>query len=359
VRDGTKPTIHDVARRAGVSSITVSRVINASAPVNKATRKRVEAAMKALDYIPNAFAQGLKGRSTCTIGLVVGDVQNPFFTMIARGVEDVALSEGYSVILCNSDDDPEKQDTYLDVLRRKRVDGLIITPAGDDPELIIDWKKRVGPVCILDRTLSGLNVTESKVDLVRGENTETSESLVSHLLGHGHKKIGILGGPPSISTARERLRGYRNALQKAGIEPSHLFERVGQFTVKSGRSTALSLLQSSSPPTAIFAANNLLAMGALVAAKELGLSVPEEIALVAFENVSLVPELSPLLTSAAQPAMLMGQRAAKFLLERLSADSDLDGRELVLPTEITIRGSCGCLDPNTSAKFENRFYQYV
>src|SRR5882757_6846412 len=167
-------TVHEVARRAGVASITVSRVLNEHASVSDATRRKVQAVMRELDYVPNALAQSLKGQSSRTLGLVVGDVSNPFFTQLARGLEDAATAAGYSVILCNSDDDAKKERAYLEILARRRVDGLVLTPSQTDPAPVIEWARRSGPVCLVDRPVAGLDFHAAGIDIVRGESLHSA-----------------------------------------------------------------------------------------------------------------------------------------------------------------------------------------
>jgi len=347
------PTIHDVARRAGVASVTVSRYLNASGPVSPAVRARVEAAIAELGYVPNALARGLKSRSTRTLGLVVSDVTNPFFTSIARGIEDVAHVQGYSVILCNTDENISKQETYLGILYSKQVDGLLLTPAGDEPEAIAAWRRRCGPLCIIDRIPAGLEHRSLGIDIVRGDSLNAAEELVGHLVSHGHRRIGLVNGPPDIFTARERRLGYRRALQNVNISPDPVLEHHGPFKIEAGRSATGVLLEASCPPTAIFATNNFLAIGALCAIREHGLHVPEDIAIVAFDEIPQMELVAPFLTVARQPAAEIGRRATELLLERLTDERRdgksaavptqfREGRELILETNIVLRHSCGC-----------------
>jgi LacI family transcriptional regulator len=336
-------TIHDVARRAGVASITVSRALTGHAPVSAATRARIEAAIRELKYVPNVLARGLKGRSTRTLGLVVTDVTNPFFTLVARGVEDAAHEAGYSVILCNSDRSAAREALYLEVLHSKQVDGLVLTPIGRR-ELILQWH-RERPVCLIDRTLRGLGWRKVGMDLVRADSVEGARALVDHLLGHGHRRIGLVNGPLVISTARDRREGYRRALAAAGVAADRALERHGLFSFPVGEEMGADLLAARPRPTAIFAGNPLLAIGVMAAAQKHGLHVPDDLALATFDGVPQLEAVLPFFTAAVQPAYQMGQRAARQLLERLAwraKGEDPPGRETLFETDLMIRRSCGC-----------------
>jgi LacI family transcriptional regulator len=313
-------TIHDVAARAGVSAVTVSRALNASAPVSAATRRRIEAAIEELGFVPNALAQGLKSRSTRTIGLVVTDVTNPFFTSIARGVEDVAHAAGYAVILCNTDEDMAKQDVYLDMLRAKRVDGLLLVPAGKDVRPLLHWRRVSGPLCLLCRTIPGLDEAEAEIDVVYGENLRAAEALVSHLVEHGHRRIALVNGPRQLSTAAERLDGYRRALQRAGLPLDPALERCGYFTVEYGREAAAELLALPAPPTAFFATSNFLTVGVLAALRDNGLEAPRDVALVGMNDIPQMALIDPRITVGAQPAAEIGRQATTYLLERIAQE---------------------------------------
>jgi LacI family transcriptional regulator len=347
-------TIHDVARRAGVSSITVSRVLNGSAPTSEAARRRVEAAIRELGYVPNELAQSLKAHATRTIGLMVTDVSNRFFTAVARGVEDVAHAAGYCVILCNTDEDPAKQRLYLDMLGRKRVDGLVVAPVGDDlgehNRALVAWARRHGPLCLVDRELPGVDCQQEGIDAVRTDNAATAARLVAHHIAHGHRRNAIVNGPAEVYTAAQRLAGYRQALQEAGIPADPSLEWHGQFTTDSGYAGAVAMLGLKQPPTAFFAANNFCTIGVLAALREYRVRVPGRCAVVGFDDIPELALVEPFLTVASQPASAIGRQAASCLLERIrsrrtpgaAGAEAVPGRRLVLPTEIIIRRSCGC-----------------
>ena len=332
-------TIQDVAHRAGVSAMTVSRVVNNQARVALATRQRVQQAIKELGYVPNGLARGLlQGRSR-TIALVVSDISNPFFTLIARGVEDVAQRCGYAVILGNSDETVEKERQYINVMLENRVDGLLIAPAGHGSRKVLDSLKQSGTKFVLiDRHVEGI-----MADLVEGDNVAGARQLTAHLLSLGHQRIALVNGSLAVSTARDRLLGYQEALQAVGIQPD-LVRIVGNsYKRESGRDAAreLLLLPDEQRPTAIVATNNFLAVGVIEALRESSVRVPEDMAVVCFDDIELASALDPFLTVVAQPARTFGTLAAQFLIDRLRGEEDLAPRRVVLPPELTVRMSCG------------------
>ncbi len=332
------PTIRDVARQAGVAPITVSRVINNSGYVSQGTRARVEAAITDLRYVPNTLARSLRFKKTRVLALIVTDITNPFWTTVARGVEDLANEHGFNVILCNTDEDEAKQNAYLQVLLQKRVDGFLLVPARSAAEPVLTIQAQNVPVVVLDRQIPG-----AAVDIVRSDSEGGAYRLIRYLLALGHRRIAVLSGPQTISTAVDRVAGYRRALANAGLPPSAELVFYGAYNIESGHQNALRALASTPRPTALFAANNFIAIGALRALDEIGLRVPEDIALVCFDDVPLWLQINPFLTMASQRAYLMGQRATELLLERLASHNPTDPREIVLPVDIVIRKSSGSI----------------
>lgn len=330
------PTIRDVAERAGVSPITVSRVINNSGYVSQETRSRVEAAIAELQYVPNSLARSLRFKRTHTLALVLTDITNPFWTTVARGVEDAASQCGFNVILCNTDENEAKQSEYLHVLLQKQVDGFLLVPARSTPEPITLIQSQKVPAVVLDRQVPG-----AQVDIVRGDSEGGAYQLVQLLLSLGHRRIAMLSGPVSISTAADRVSGYRRALQEAGLEAQAELICYGEYTQESGYQMARKALSLMPRPTALFAANNFIAIGALRALREMGIRVPEDMALVSFDDIPPAFVIEPFLTVAAQPAYEMGRRATELLLARLSGQAPPEYQEIVLPTEIIVRRSSG------------------
>lgn len=329
-------TIQDVATHAGVAPITVSRVLNHSGYVSEATRQRVEAAAAELDYVPNLLARGLRSNRTNTLALVLTDITNPFWTTVARGVEDAARARGFSVILCNTDENEAKQAQYVDVLIRKRMDGFLLAPARSTPDPIHKIQKQANaPVVVLDRRIAG-----AEVDLVCGDSYGGSYALTRYLLDLGHRQIGVLSGPQTVSTAAERVAGYVAALQETGVELCSELIQYGEYTVESGYAMMRQLLCAASQPTAIFATNNFIAIGALQQLREAGLRVPADISLVGFDDLPMSWNTEPFLTVAVQPAYEIGQQAANLLIDRITQQDTSEPREIILPAELVIRQSC-------------------
>jgi LacI family transcriptional regulator len=327
-------TIRDVARRAGVAPITVSRVLNNSGYFSQEIKARVDRAAAELNYVPNLLARSLRSHRTNTLALVLSDVTNPFWTTVARGAEDAASREGFTVFLCNSDENERKQEEYLAVLLRKRVDGILLVPARSTPEPVRMIQRQGIQVVVMDRSVPG-----AQVDVVRGSSLQAAQLLMRHLLQLGHRRIAVLSGPEQVSTARERVDGARQALVEAGLAPNSLVVLYHGYTVDSGYRMARQALALTPRPTAFFAANNFIAIGAIQALRECNLRVPTDLSLVAFDDLPISWMAEPFLTVAAQPAYEMGRRATELLLQRI-ADPNSPWQEVVLPMELIIRQSC-------------------
>lgn len=331
-------TIHDVAQRAGVSPVTVSRVINGVANVNPETRARVERAIRELGYLPNRAARSLRVRQTHTLALLVPDITNAFWTTVARGVEDAAQTRGYSVLLCNTDENPLKQSSYLEAVLQQRVDGVILAPCDTDPSRLAALQIHQTPAVLIDR-----RVTDWDGDWVISDSLGGARALVEHLVHLGRRSIAMVTGPRGTSTAEDRVAGYRLALLSAGLAFDPRLVRYGEFRAPSGREQIHRMLDEGLRPDAILAANNVLAMGVLEALNERGLSVPQEVALVCFDDLPDLAQFFPFLTVAAQPAYDMGLNAAQLLLSRIDAAGPLQPRQVVLPVRLILRYSCGRL----------------
>jgi len=327
-------TVSDVARRAGVSTMTVSRVINESGAVSPDTRARVNGAILELGYMPNVLARQLRSMRTRMIALVVTDIRNPFFTTIASGVEDTARARGYAVMFCSTYDSEVDESEYVRVLIQRRVDGVLLVPACGGGSSVQLLQKHGLPTVVLDRHL-----VDASVDEVRADSKGGAYEGVRHLVELGHRQIAILSGPQGVSTSTDRVAGYLEALMEASIAGDRGQILFGEFTEASGYSMARQVIEAKPRPTAIFAANNFIAFGAMRAIREAGLRVPDDISLVAFDDLPPEWVFDPMLTVVTQPAYEIGTKAAELLLERLGGDAPDCPRGIVLPSCLVIRRS--------------------
>jgi LacI family transcriptional regulator len=333
-------TIKDVARLSGVSSMTVSRVINGSERVSPDTRRRVEQAIDELGYVPSRLARGLIRQKTGTLALIVPDVANPFFTLIVRGAEDVARRADYRMILCDTRADLSIERDVIEEMIAHRVEGIAIAPVSDRSRVHLQRLAKFGvPFVLIDRTVAGVDC-----DVVLGDSTAGARRLVEHLIGLGHRRIGFIVESDAVSTARDRHEGYAEALQGAGLplDPS----LVVRSTVdpSGGFDGMRRLLELDQPPTAVFTVNNLVALGAIEAVRAQGLEVPEDVALVCFDDIEYASRLYPFLTVMAQPAETLGTLGTQLLLDRIEGRAPDESRVVVLPARFIVRRSCGADD---------------
>jgi len=307
-------TLQEVAARAKVSIATVSRVLNKSDKVVPETRATVEQALRDLGYRPSRVARRLRMNSGCAhlVGLIIPDIQNPFYAEIARGVEDAAYASEYALILCNSDENPDKERFYLEVMQAESVDGIVLPPFSDTDFAVVELIKTGLPVVCVDRSLAKV-----KTDLVEVDNHQGALEAVNHLLDKGHERIGLIEGRSQVSTSRERRRGYVDALAARGIAPRKEFMRAGDFKQESGRVLANELLDLRKPPTALFVCNNLMTVGALAGIHQRRLRVPEDVAVVGFDDLPWAEALDPPPTVVRQPAYEVGRQAMELLLKRI------------------------------------------
>jgi LacI family transcriptional regulator len=316
--------------------VTVSRVINSAKGVSPATRDKVQQAIEELGYIPNVVARSLRSKRTRALALVVPDITNPFWTTVARGVEDAAHGHSYSVLLCNTDESPTKQLRYLDVVASQRVDGVIIAPCDSDVRNMASLRNRNIPAVVIDRRIEGWDV-----DSVYGDSISGARALVGHLIELGHERIAMISGPQKASTAEDRVTGYCMALSEAGLPLDPRLVKRGEFRAVSGEHLAYQVLDEGLNPTAIFAANNAIAIGVIDALEKRGLAIPQDVALVCFDDFHNASRFFPFLTVVVQPAYEMGMNAAQLLFSRLETQAALPPRHVVLPTRLIIRYSCG------------------
>jgi LacI family transcriptional regulator len=332
------PTIQDVAKRAGVAAITASRVVNNSGYASAEVRERVLRAAAEMGYVPNTLARSLRSRRSNTLALVLTDITNPFFTTVARGVEDAASDAGYTVIFCNTDESQDEERKYLNVLLQKRVDGILLVPAQSGADSLSAAREQNIPLVVLDRRLP--ETETGKVDVVRCDSRGGAAALTRLLLELGHHRIALLNGPPGVSTAVDRAAGFQEALNESATRDSGAVW-WGAFTQASGAEMVRRALNTDPRPSGLIAANNFIAIGALNALRELELRVPEDVALVGFDDLPPALVTFPFLTVAAQPAYEMGKQATRLLLERLEGRRDVQPVEMILPTEIILRASSG------------------
>ena len=330
-------TIREVAERAGVSATTVSHVLNGTRRVDPGTVTRVTRAIEELGYRPNAVARSMRHGQTYTIGVVIPDVSNPFFADLARAIEDATFAGGYSAIFCNSDGDEGKEARYLDVLLSKKVDGLLLVSAGQSSERLRHVVDTGPPMVIVDRELDDLGVSQVMVD-----NHEGGRLAGRYLVGLGHRRIGVIVGPDILRPSARRLDGFRAELAAAGADlPDDLVAR-GSFRSREGRAAMQSLLRLPERPTAVFAENDLMALGAMGAIHDAGLRIPHDISIMGFDDVAFSELSTPGLTTVSQPVPQMAATAMRLLFERLH-DRTLAPTRVVLPVSLVERRSCRVL----------------
>lgn len=327
--------IKDVAEACGVSTATVSRVLANKKYVRPEIRQRVMDAAKALNYKPNRVARSLRSSQSSIIALIVSDIENPFFQRVSRAVEDSATEQGYSVMLCNNDEDQAKEKKYLDLMRAENVAGIILSPS---PQTINDFKHVSDlniPVVVIDR-----KVKDYQVDSVLIDNAQSSQSIVTHLIEHGYQRIaGIFG--MDTTTGMERKEGFLQAFKKKEIKPIPELMTATQPREESGYAAAVKLLNYSKPPDAIFTTNSMLAAGIIRALRERKIAIPEEIAIVSFDEATWTRLLIPALTVIDQPTYEIGRTATELLVKRIK-DPERSTREVILQAKMVVRQSCGC-----------------
>ncbi len=331
-------TIKDVAQHARVSVTTVSHVLNGTRHVSAEGRARVEEAIRSLGYVPSAIARSLKRNNTRTLGMLIPNSSNPYFAEIVHAVEDRAFGAGYNVILCNTNDEAHRQGSYLQVLAERRIDGLIVVSTGHDATLPTQLAGLTVPTVLVDREIE---IEERAGDLVETAHHQGGLLATRHLLSLGHRRIACIGGARGIRPSEQRIAGWRDALAEAGagvLAGSEALLWHGHFTSQGGYEAMQALLRSPEPPTAVFVCNDLMAMGALCAAHERGLRVPEALSLVGFDDIELAAFTSPPLTTVAQPKLRIGALAVDMLMERIEGRRQA-ARQVMLQPELRVRAS--------------------
>lgn len=330
-------TIYDIAAKASVSAMTVSRVINNTGKISEQTRAKVKRVMEELNYVPNQMARSLVLQQTKLLFLLITDIMNPFYTTLARGAEDAAKKSGYQLLFGNSDESLEKESDYVTTILRARVDGVLVAPAGD-PSLphMESLRKHNVPFVLLDREVPGI-----ECDIVLGDSKEGARMLVEHLVSQGHRRIAMVNGSPSISSARLRLQGYLDGLKLGDL----LFDERYLYETSFGPMNDLTEMeqwieQMDPLPTAIVAGNNVLAVEVMRLLRGRGINVPDDMSIVCFDDLGPYSEIEPFLTVAAQQAYQFGYMGMQMLIERIQErKTALPWKKVVLPADLIIRRS--------------------
>jgi DNA-binding LacI/PurR family transcriptional regulator len=325
-----KITIYDVAKKSGVSIATVSKVINNKGRISEKTRKKVLDVMKKLDYYPNVMASALMGKKTKTIGFLIPDLANPFFSELARNIEDRAHELGYHLIICSTDYLPDKENKYISLLKQKSVDGFILASGFEDLEKVEELMKEEIPVSIVARDFPMFPVNAVAIDDFMGGYEATS-----YLMNLGHKHIGIIAR--DVWSNRERVRGYKQALKENNLNASFL-EYAQETNIKWGKRIANQYLNSDRVPTAIFACNDLLTIGAIQAAKENGILVPEQLSVIGFDDTMIATVVDPPLTTMAQPIQIMGREIMDLMIGMIEGKKKEIKRVTLMP-KLVVRKS--------------------
>lgn len=336
MRDSSTVTMQDVAKRAGVSTATVSHVLNNTRFVSQGTREAVLKAIRELNYYPSAVARSLITRKTKTIGMIVSDITNIFFGEIIRGITEVITPYDYGLLLCTTEareQSLEREEEYLQLLFGRAVDGFIAASTTQLWSTLEVVEALRVPVVFIDRTFEGMRGPFVGVD-----NSNGAYKAVSHLIEDGHRRIGIVAGLADMSTMRDRVMGFRQALKDHGLSEEPDLEAYSELSIEGGRAATGRLLSLPTPPSAIFANNNLLTLGCLAAIQEAGLKCPDDIGLACFDDPPWATVTRPPLTAVRQPAHEIGRIAADILLRMLRGE-DVENR-VILQTELIIRESC-------------------
>lgn len=331
-KDGQKPLLRDVAARAGVSAATVSRTLNGDSRVDPALQDRVRVAVEELGYRRNMLARNLRRRRLDAVGVIVSDIENPHFSEIVKVIEDEGFRAGYRVVVCGTNESSGKQSAYLRMLADERVAGVIISPSDPNGTEIADLLDAGIPVVAVDR-----EVGDARADAVIADNVRGLVDATELLIRGGHERIAFIGGRRGVETSTERLAGYQQAMRRAGLKSRTV---VGEYRIDGGEAAMRRLLESPEPPTAVVVANNLMTLGALRAARDLGVEIPRDLALVGVDDPYWAAVVNPPITSLSQPVTAMAKAAISLLLARLSGDDSPPARS-VHSMRLVVRASSG------------------
>lgn len=338
-----KTTIKDIAEACGVSKATVSRYLNSSGYVSKDVADRIKNKIEELNYIPSATARNLSLQESNVIGVVIPEVSNPFFGEVYKGISDIADDKGISIFYCDTNNDADKELFVLNTLRSHNISGLILTPATggllnqQKNEAFVEAVENLNvPVVLLDRDVEYVNWNGVFTDNFKGAYDATNE-----LLKAGHTKVATISGDQRLHIGKERMMGYKKAIQDAGMKLEQKYIKVGDFSTKKGYQMMKELLNMSTPPTAVFSPNNLTTMGVLKAIREEGLTIPEDMAVVGFDDIELLDVLGIKLTAMKRDTVDMGREAMSLLLRLMNNDSDSvnDSQRIIIDPELVLRGS--------------------
>lgn len=333
-------TIYDIAKKAGCSAMTVSRVINNTGRISEATRGRVLGIMKEMGYVPNSMARSLVLQETKLLSLLITDITNPFYTSLARGAEDAATRLGYKLLLANSDENLDKEKTYIETMLSTRVDGVLFAPTGDASSKNIKKLIKQGiPMVLLDREVPGVDC-----DTVLGDSKDGARRLTEHLIGLGHRRIAFINGSPGVSTARLRLDGYKEALLLHGITFDDALVKEAEYKQVDMSGIIAHLLEQEEPPTAIFAANNFLALSAVRSILQRGLGVPDDVSVCCFDELEAGFVVDPFMTVIEQPAYEFGYTGITMLVNRIQEADFKEWRKVILPSRLHSRRSTRALE---------------
>lgn len=332
-----RATLREVAVLAGVSTATVSNVLNETKYVSDEIKRKVKLACEELNYEINTVAKSLRVKESRIIGLLISDIANPFFSSVVRGIEKELAKSYYSLLLCNTDSNLEKEDKYLKVLIGKRIDGLIVSSAGNSGEYFSSLKKMGVPIVFLNRCPDFMTF-----DVIMTNNIQGAYSATEHLIRHNYSKIAIITGRIAISTGKDRLTGYKRALEDYGIpEFDHLIKE-GNFDIDSGYRMMKELMSQDEKPDAVFISNNSMTLGACKYLKEKAYSIPDDIALIGYDDPDWAELIEPPITTVRQPSYEIGTQAAKLMVGRI-VNNHIKKEIMYMDTKLIIRQSCGCI----------------
>lgn len=329
-------TMADIAKRAGVSVTTVSHVLNRTRSVAPEKVAAVLAAAAETGYVPDAVTRSMRTARQRMVGLAMSSISNAYFSDVVRGIEGAARKQGYSILLSETHDDPHQELRAVTELLSRSVDAIILAASADPSHALTYCEQRNVPVVLVDRLLP------LELDQIGAEGRDSTAQLAAHLAGHGHTRIGLVSGQEGLSTTVERIEGFRAGLQRSGLEVDDSLIVAGGGTVEDGEDAARRLLDRPDRPTGVVLGNNLMTIGSLRAIRGLGLRIPDDVAIVAFDDFEWADLVEPQLTAMAQPAQEMGEQAFELVSDRL-ADPGRPVRRVQLATSFRRRNSCGCV----------------